>query len=203
MLDMSVRRIMIDLETMSSEKDAAILSLGAVQFGHGLHPDGSAFFYDKVDPQASEAAGLHVSKSTMEWWDKQDLAVRAEAFSGTRLLSAVLLDFESWCESQFGGKDALQTLELWSKGSDFDLVVLANAYHQVLGYYPFNFRMHRCHRTLEAMMPPGLLSLAKNSIVQTTKHNALSDAKYQAIIANVALSNMQFNVGYGPAVGGM
>jgi hypothetical protein len=49
-------------------------------------PDSAVHFYQKCDPQDSERWGLHVDKSTMEWWDKQDPQVRAEAFSGTQPL---------------------------------------------------------------------------------------------------------------------
>src|SRR4051812_9428940 len=129
MLDLSVRRIMIDLETMSSAKDAAIISLGAVQFGHGVSPDSAVHFYQKCDPQDSERWGLHVDKSTMEWWDKQDPAIRAEAFSGTQPLAQMLTAFESWALNNFGD---LENVELWSRGSDFDLVVLPNAYYTCL-----------------------------------------------------------------------
>jgi DNA polymerase III epsilon subunit-like protein len=48
MLDLSVRRVMIDLETMSAQRDAAIISLGAVQFGHGVSPDSAVHFYQNV-----------------------------------------------------------------------------------------------------------------------------------------------------------
>lgn len=204
MIDLTVPRVMIDLETMSSEKDAAIVSIGAVQFGNLMDPDVSPQFYGKCDPQSSEAAGLHVSKETMAWWDKQDPVIRAETFSGTDSISSLLMDFEAWMVKTFGGVDTLQTVELWSRGSDFDLVVLPHAFCKVLGYYPFNFRMHRCHRTLESFMTPGLMNLAKQSFQHlATKHNALNDAKYQAGIANVALANIRINLGFGPGPAGL
>lgn len=195
MLDLSVRRVMIDLETLSAQKDAAIISLGAVQFGHGVSPDSAVQFYQKCDPQDSERWGLHVDRSTMLWWDEQDPSTRAEAFSGTQPLGAMLSNFEQWMLNNFGD---LENVELWSKGSDFDLVVLPNAYYTCLSTYPFNFRMHRCFRTLESLMNPGLLQLARNSQSNIKKHNALADAQHQAMIANVALANLSFNLGYGP-----
>lgn len=189
MLDYSIRRVMIDLETMSSESNAAIISIGAVQFGHGKHPDASVQFYEKIHPASAESNG-HVDRGTMEWWDKQDPAARTEAFSGQQTLIETLHNFHTWIKTNFGDPEQV---ELWSKGADFDLVVLRNAYYAVQESYPFNFRMHRCYRTLENLMPPGLRNLAIQSAgLNALKHTALNDAKYQAIIANTALANMNF-----------
>lgn len=181
-------RLMIDLETLSSEKNAAIISIAAVEFGLGLNPTSATFFYQKIDPRDAERTGLHVDPATMSWWSDQDPAVRKESFSGIATTEYVFQQFHSWCVLHFG--EDLSKIELWSKGSDFDLVVLPNAYYKVLGDYPFDFRNHRCHRTLEniaANIMPGEWAEWKHRNPQTEKHHALADARYQARVATHAL----------------
>lgn len=183
-------RIMLDLETLSSEKDAGILTIGAVKFGTALHVDSQPYFYDKVLPQDNAQYGLKESRETLQWWDKQDIEVRQEAFSGIKPLRTVLSDFSGWVE-RIAGPVPIQEVELWSRGSDFDLVILSNAYYAVFGEYPFNFRKHMCERTLRAIMPSNLRIEAEESY-EGKKHHALMDARYQAHIADVALRKMMW-----------
>lgn len=189
-------RIMIDLETMSSEKTAAILSIGAVVFMNGMPVNDSPFFYTRIAPEFASQFG-HVDKATMEWWDKQDPAVRAEAFGGVRNFLPCMLDFYSWVKLQaYHANVDLNEVELWSRGADFDLAILQHAYQHVDdGDYPFNFRKHMCERTVRNLVPAELLSIADAERKPGTAHNALEDAKNQAHYMNHALAWLKVNHG--------
>lgn len=169
--------IMVDLETMSTEPNAAPLSIGAVVIQSGSSDivirgvDDGQTFYGKILPNSSESLGLHVSKETMQWWDIQDSAVRAEAFSGTTRLESILWAFMDWCQQI----DRLDNICIWGNGADFDPVVLKSAY-ETHTTYPFDFRNHRCYRTVNALF---------NHVIPYPKHperahNALEDARHQA-----------------------
>lgn len=183
-------RIMIDMETTSTEPHAGILTLGAVQFGHGVDVDSSQHFYQRSNPIKVEQAGFHCAKEVMAWWDTQDDSIREEAWTGSLAPDDLLHLFEAWVDTNWPGQK--ENIEIWSNGADFDCVILRNAFYHMFGNYPFNFRNHRCYRTLRSMMPADILRLAENSRVQIKKHHALEDAKYQAMVANVGLNTMMW-----------
>jgi len=105
----------------------------------------------------------------LDWWAMQDPEVRNEAFSGTKSLEVVLQEISDYLAS-FKCDPVI-----WGKGSDFDNVLLAEAYDRCDIKLPWNFRNNRCFRTLTAIFP--YHSFDK---INTKKHSALEDAKHQA-----------------------
>lgn len=162
-----MKNVMVDLETLGNGSNAVIISIGAVAFDvdAGL---GDAF-YMRVDPQTCEEAGLKMDVSTVMWWMQQSDAARS-AFkgSGAMPLEFVLGEFASWYP-----RDAT----LWGNGATFDNVILSNAYLAVKGKRPWEFWNDRCYRTLKSLRPDVKMVRAG------THHNALDDAKDQAVHA--------------------
>lgn len=162
--------VMVDLETASTANNAAILSLGACCFA-GRNPHSDSRFYMKASLASNEAIGLNVDKEVMEWWDKQSPHSRAEAFSGTEDVLSVLDHFHSWI-CKLG---PIENVHLWGNGADFDLVILRNAY-ETNATYPFDFRKHRCYRTISSIFA----SFIPYPKYAEQQHNALADAEHQA-----------------------
>lgn len=172
MISFTPLHIMLDLETASLEPNAAILQIGAVVFSG---PESSAEFNTYVSLASCEAEGMHVSQATLDWWDRQNPQLRARVFGGTTPIADALESFHEWVESlerKYG-----TAAHLWSNGADFDLPILKSAY-QIFGEYPFNFRNHRCYRTISA-----LDESLKKKFVNPLAHDALDDALYQAKVA--------------------
>lgn len=164
--------ISLDLETLSTSSNAAIVQIGAVSL------DGREFTV-YIDPRSSEKAGLDVSTETIQWWSTQDPAIRNKVMSGTTSLITALGQFNGWCNSLgVPQKD----LCLWSYGGDFDLPILRNAY-ECFTEYPFNYRNHRCLRTLTAV-------LGLNYTKPGNAHDALCDAKAQAQLLKLGLERI-------------
>ncbi len=195
---MTQHHIMVDLETVSTEPEAGILSIGAVEFScpiggfaYSYHADREPKeFYERISFESLESAGFHISPETMAWWDKtENKEARMEAFGGSRNIAGVLIDFSMWLIScmQYPHDDLI----LWSNGADFDCVILAQAYERVGLNFPIDCRNYRCFRTLKNLMPPNLLNLVPPN---QEKHNALSDAKWQAQVADVGLRNLRWAV---------
>jgi len=178
-------KLMIDLETASTENNAAIVQLAAVEFGlpYGVTP---RTFNSYIALESCERARMNVSVGTMMWWDKQDPQLRAKVFGGIEHIWHALDKFEAWCEKEF---DDCNNVELWGNGADFDCVILRNAYDLVGTGYPFDFRKHRCFRTLKSLAPPSLERLFPTNPM---KHDALEDARNQATIANIILGNLRW-----------
>ena len=156
--------IMLDLETTGVSAGCCVLSIGATTL------DLSAGFYKRISLESSTAAGLTTLPSTMAWWDKQSEEARDEAFSGTEVLPHVLLDFAAWFRL-IGS-----TAKIWGNGADFDLPILAAAYEACKIEKPWKPYNGRCYRTLK-----NLHSDVPLNSFRGVKHNALEDAKNQAI----------------------
>ncbi len=166
--------VMIDLETLSTEPTAAILSIGAVSF----FCDDPKEFYDKVDTKEN-LAGFDTSASTLAWWDKQNSTVRAEAFSGTKPLNVVLDGLTEFLDS------LQRPVTVWGKGANFDISILEHAYKVYSKKIPWKFTNIRCYRTLEAIAQ---IQLPKMDFF--AKHNALADARHQARCAEMIMKSL-------------
>lgn len=186
MISFTPLHIMLDLETASLEPNAAILQIGAVVFSG---PESSSEFNTYVSLASCETEGMHLSQATLDWWDRQNPQLRARVFGGTTPIYNALESFHEWVESlerKYG-----TAAHLWSNGADFDLPILKSAY-QLFGDYPFNFRNHRCYRTISA-----LDERMKSMFTNNTAHDALEDAKYQARVASAIMrgfGNYEFMV---------
>lgn len=160
------QHLMVDLETLDTKTSATILTLGAVRFD----PYSSApmkELYLRVDLTSQDLLGCTVSDDTLNWWKQQDVSIMEEAFDPRNRIPIheVINQFHAlaWnCDA------------FWSHGATFDLMILQNIYDRLGRTYPWNFWQMRDTRTLfdighDPEMPQG------------SKHNALEDAKRQAI----------------------
>lgn len=165
------RDIMVDLETMSTRADAAIVAIGACWFnpvtGHVGKP-----LHMVVHLESSRQAGGHIDGDTVMWWLRQSEAARSVLTGRCRV------DLE----------DALQRLRLymhrvatpehlrvWGNGADFDLPILATAYRNTHLDLPWRYFNGRCFRTLRNLFPD-----VAAPAFQGTEHNAADDAVHQA-----------------------
>ena len=169
--------VMVDLETISTDNDAGIISIGAVPFNHAFpFPQ----FYEKIEFVTLEQKGFHLSKSTLDWWSKQSEEARSEAFSGTVPIEEVLSAFASYI------KELEVPVNIWGNGSDFDNIILWNAYDRCGIPAPWSFRNNRCFRTLK-----NVFSFIPAPIFIGEKHNALADAGFQAHHATIIFTALE------------
>lgn len=172
--------ISFDLETLSTESNAAIIQIGATVVGS------TESFERCIEPKSAERLGGHVDVDTIEWWNKQNAELRKYVFSGTCPITEALDEFHGWCDRLADGD--MNRIYLWSKGADFDCVVLKNNY-EFYRTYPFNFRNHSCVRTAMRKVDIASINTAWNAHNPTAvMHNALTDARYQAHIIQAFLA---------------
>ena len=158
-----MNNVMVDLETMGTGPDAAIVAIGAVAFDPSTNTLGQEF-YMVVDLESSVKAGLVMTAGTVMWWLKQADAARAALGRDTTPLDVALSAFQTWYP---------QGANLWGNGSDFDNVILASAYRAVGLRQPWPYHGNRCYRTLKNLTPVDMVRVGVH-------HNALDDAKTQA-----------------------
>jgi len=167
---------MIDLETLGTRPDAAIIQIGAVLFeahDRGRILNGKGFNRHVL---VQDGAGT-IDHSTVAFW----LQEKSAAKMGDKLkndaipLFSALNGFESWPAEHGFTWDQIDTV--WSNGASFDQPILASAFSKMGRNVPWNYRASRCCRTLFALAggPP------KIDWTGLTPHDALDDALGQAM----------------------
>ena len=167
--------IMIDLETLATSPDAAILTIGAVKFdpfGKDIEEPAMDSFYVKVDLDSCDEVGLVTSDDTIAWWANQSKEAQEEAF-GTDNRLHIREAFDKLYKFCWGAK------RVWSNGAGFDIVICDHVYKKLNKASPWNFWQARDVRTaFDLGIDP------KRPTV--TAHHALQDAYNQAVgIQNV------------------
>jgi hypothetical protein len=182
--------IMLDLETMSSRPNAAVISIGAVVFDYHLpwllHEEFYAVLEQK---EQQDQYDRHVSASTFTWWCNQSAEARAvlQAYNDVPVqaesITLVLLRFSEYARRQRPSLDGV-----WGNGSDFDNVILHGLYNAVGIACPWRYSQSRCYRTLKTLLPDCPLPQRGED---EPAHHALGDAKYQARCAQALLRSLQ------------
>lgn len=157
-------RVMLDLETMSTAANAAIVQIGACA------NDGRSDFQVNVDLASSMKAGLTIDPDTIKWWFAQSDEARASVSRTGFTLDEALSSFSAWLR---GGKLGAIDCELWAFPAAFDVTILSSAYRAVGLKEPWHYRSPRCLRTLAAICPE------VPRVTPTVAHDALADAKAQ------------------------
>lgn len=165
-----MNNVMIDLETLGTRADSVIMSIGAVKFDlqTGAIDAANAFYASVSIDSNHEAIPRHISESTLVWWTRQSAEAQKVFHEPKTTLYAALCDLQNW----FGDADC----DVWSNGADFDIPMLAHAYHSNGLEAPWKFYKTRCFRTMK-----NLPFAPKAEALPKTAHNALDDAIAQAL----------------------
>lgn len=162
--------VMLDLETLSTKSDAAIISIGVARFDESGVLDTKGWAIDQT-----EVFG-HVDPGTVYWWMKQSDAAKRYSFNGKE---KALVAAQELKEFLLGGPGAKGCTELWANDPDFDVVILRHWWDTLrprMGTFPVSFRASRSFRTIKALTPDCDLS----ECYLGTAHNPVDDAAMQA-----------------------
>lgn len=160
----------LDLETTDIGSNSRILSIGAVLFNKEDTKLGN-IFYREISKESCDKYSFTTSQETMAWWSEQSYEARRVFTNPGTDLEIALDDFAAFL------KVYSTDVRVWGNGSDFDNVILSNAYSVTGKPLPWSYRGNRCYRTYwnEAMVKPEETSFIG------VKHNALDDAVHEAI----------------------
>lgn len=160
--------VMLDLETLGTRPDCAIMTLGAVKFDpFDQDREPGPGIYLRMDIEEQLALGRTVDDSTIEWWAQQDARVRTEAWEGGERSS--ILELKQELNRFLVGVD-----DIWSQGPVFDIAILEDLYRSQNWGFPWYFWQIRDSRTLFKATNYKLESKRDQA------HNALLDCVYQA-----------------------
>ena len=179
--------VMIDLETLGTRPDAAIIQIGAVLFDPR---SGGRILNDKgFNQHVRYQDGIgSVDHDTLAFWLEEASAAKMghELDTRARFLMDVLDDLREWpMEVLEVGWDTVG--RVWAMPSDFDLSVLKSAHIKVGREVPWGRRVTRDARTLFDLVG------GKPEIDWTgmTAHDALDDAVGQAMQVQKAMALLE------------
>lgn len=182
---MSDLHAMIDIETLATSEDAAILWIAGVRFT--MDEELKALDYSTVTRvngmydqcylmrpslTSNMELGRHIDHKTLRWWlDMERVEEQPRAPLFKELIAPTDLSLQQ----------ALSTLRswlspvkyVWSNGNNFDLKLLAHAYNQINQDQPWGYKYERDCRTLWHIT-------GRHQPKQDVKHHPLYDAWTQA-----------------------
>jgi len=159
------QHVMIDIESMGTEQDAILTSIGACSFSFKENRIISEF-YVRCEWRYGQK-GRAASLDTFYWWLDQSPEAQQECRSNGKPLRKVLEDLKEWLPKK---------PIIWGNGPCFDMSILEHAFKQYDMGIPWKYHSVRCHRTIK-MLATGLV---EDPVRKGVHHNALGDSIYQA-----------------------
>lgn len=157
--------VMADIEAFGLNPGSSVVAIGAVRFDlGGIREE----FYTAIDLGSCMDIGLTVDADTISWWMRQPKEA-IDAIMNNRVgISRALHQFAAFLGTE--------NCTLWGNGSDFDNVLISEAYRAAKIKRPWSYRQNRCFRTTKESHPD-----IKPQAFEGVKHNALHDARNQAL----------------------
>ena len=169
--------IMVDIETLSTQTDALILTIAAIRFDrNNIIKDMSVLsnsekFYFRINKPSCVNLGMHIDSSTVKWWSTQSKEAQYEVFFeednrvDIKYALEKLIDFSKGCT------------HFWSNSPNFDYVILENAFKKCGIDAPWKFWQLRDTRTVYDLASIRLASYTSGTLA----HHALVDCHNQII----------------------
>ena len=177
---METKHYMVDIETMGTLHNSAIVSIGAVEFDPFDEVLTEHTFYEKIDLDDCIKHGMTVTAATIKWWMQQSDDARSELTGRDQKGLEITMDlFNNYLQ---GHSMNMPDLRIWSHGVSFDAVLLESAYRACDRKVPWKYDGVRCTRTIFDAAGVTLHSLTRDG----THHNGLLDAQHQARVVQLA-----------------
>lgn len=183
--------IMVDLETLGTEPDTQIISIGAVRFRLDTRDDVESIlgegrsFYARLDTEEQSAKGRSTTADTLEWWESQSDEARAVFEEEPEGVLLALKRFLRFCK---GGR------RLWGNGNMFDNTIIRDILKSYDLDHPVYFSNDLDVRTLKRLW--NLIKHKGSNIDRPTikmgeEHNALDDARRQVLQCQTMFSELK------------
>lgn len=171
------KEVIADVETLDTKPSSVVVSIGLVKFNldeqdsFDTLDDPARSFYAvlDIDHQITHHART-LSGSTIKWWMTQDSQARALFRGAPVSVPDALKAMIKWV----GKTDS----NLWGNGATFDNMILMSLFEDYGMAFPFRYWENLDLRTLKY-----LAGSPKVSIPKGVAHNALDDAKHEALCA--------------------
>lgn len=165
-----MNHIMLDIETMGTSSNAAIMSIGACYFDPATGEIGGTFH-----EQVNISSNGTIDASTVIWWMKQSDDARSKFYNNDKAghINAVLAEFADFIKPN---------CQVWGNGVAFDNVIIRNAYEHpsCSDDVPWKFWNDRDVRTMVELGKVIGIDPKLDFPFDDVKHDALADAIHQA-----------------------
>ncbi len=175
---------MIDIETLSTNSNAIILTIASIKFNikekipklRKISEENK--FYCRVKIDSCEKLGMCQDKNTLEWWKNQSKEAQNEALYHSDRLDidaalGKLSIFLRGCEN------------IWANSPNFDCVILENAYKLCNMCVPWKYWNLRDCRTVYKIAEVSLKDIGE------TSHNSLEDCYNQILCLKNAFKKIK------------
>ncbi|EFD2601104.1 exonuclease [Escherichia coli] len=164
--------LMIDIETMGKNPNAAIISIGAIFFDPQTGDMGPEFS-KTID---LDTAGGVIDRDVIKWWLKQSREAQSAILTDEIPLDDALLQLREFIAENSGEF----FVQVWGNGANFDNVILRRSYERQGIPCPWHYHNDRDVRTI-VELGKAIDFDARTAIpFEGERHNALDDARYQA-----------------------
>ncbi|MFN0765824.1 3'-5' exoribonuclease domain-containing protein, partial [Escherichia coli] len=164
--------LMIDIETMGKNPNAAIISIGAIFFDPQTGDMGPEFS-KTID---LDTAGGVIDRDVIKWWLKQSREAQSAILTDEIPLDDALLQLREFIAENSGEF----FVQVWGNGANFDTVILRRSYERQGIPCPWHYHNDRDVRTI-VELGKAIDFDARTAIpFEGERHNALDDARYQA-----------------------
>lgn len=178
--------LMVDLETMSTRAEAAIVSIGACMFDMHAGPEQEIAehnrFLRRISLESNQAAGRHLDANTVIWWLQQsDEARRGLTDGAITNLKIALIELRMWFQHDTDCRPAT----CWANSPEFDISILRSANEAVGETWPVFFSLNRDVRTCGELAYPD--ARERKAVMKACRdatgehHRADADAVAQAL----------------------
>lgn len=174
MNDITFKHIMLDFETLGLDSNAIILSIGAVEFNPWAATEDTCIISQFYLELSQDQPFRSIDIDTLMWRKSQTIPMP----QGDITIQEAMEAFDTFLIER-------TPVMLWAQGADFDFPKLETSFAQCKLKYPWKYNSKRDLRTLISLCPGVAWPTNPN------KHNALSDATYQAIMVQRCMTYLK------------
>ena len=158
----NIVHVVPDIETLGPDSNSVILSIGAVAVCNNQIV--GEFYANVKGAEDLVNLGFVADQATIDWWNNPEREEAKKSLNeDQRDIIDVLKHYAQWLNK-------VNATYSWGYGSDFDNVIIANAFKRMKVENPIRWYNHRCLRTLTTMLDTPI------NRDKGVHHNALADA---------------------------
>ena len=177
--------VMLDIETLSTRPNSAILTIACIKFDRTdeiKNINEMETFYRRITLESCNEPEFHKDPKTIEWWELQSDEIKEEAFHKERVpLREALIELQNFFKGCY---------KVWSNGSSFDCVIVEEAYRKLNLKVPWNFWNVRDCRTIMDIGNVKLSDIVNPDIIKN-QHHALYDSYRQILALKKSFKNIR------------
>lgn len=171
------KQVMIDIESLSSEPNAAVIAIGLCLFDEKDIIDTHQIL---IDPRYAPG---HRDEETLAWWNRQTHGVFKEMMSGDTMPWDACQEMYEIC------RDKWKARTVWANAPTFDISILRQLFKIYGVEFPFHFSKEMDYRSIKHFAKQMGIDFS-GPLNERLAHDAESDAIAQAKALQIMLRDL-------------